>query len=63
MNEPSLMLRRSGALLVMLYVLSDFGAVSIMVYDTFTLDIYLSYQASFDRTGAAGQGQSPVSLG
>jgi iron(III) transport system permease protein len=42
-----------GGLLVVLYVLSDFGAVSLMRYDTFTRGIYTSYQASFDRTPAA----------
>lgn len=42
-----------GGLLVALYVLSDFGAVSLMRYDTFTRGIYTSYRASFDRTPAA----------
>lgn len=42
-----------GGLLVALYVLSDFGAVSLMRYDTFTRGIYISYQSSFDRTPAA----------
>ncbi|MDB1089005.1 iron ABC transporter permease [Streptomyces sp. ACA25] len=42
-----------GGLLVALYVISDFGAVSLMRYDTFTRAIYLSYRASFDRTPAA----------
>ncbi|GLF97745.1 iron ABC transporter permease [Streptomyces yaizuensis] len=42
-----------GAILVALYVLSDFGSVSITRYDTFTRAIHLSYQASFDRTPAA----------
>ncbi|MEU3917176.1 iron ABC transporter permease [Streptomyces sp. NPDC029004] len=42
-----------GAVLVALYVLSDFGAVSLMRYDTFTRGIYTSYRASFDRTPAA----------
>ncbi|MFF9012048.1 ABC transporter permease [Streptomyces sp. NPDC014870] len=42
-----------GGLLVALYVLSDFGAVSLMRYDTFTLGIHTSYRASFDRTPAA----------
>ncbi|GAB3113057.1 iron ABC transporter permease [Streptomyces calidiresistens] len=42
-----------GALLVALYVVSDFGAVSIMRYDTFTRAIFMSYRASFDRTPAA----------
>lgn len=43
----------SGALLVMLYVIHDFGAVSLMRYDTFTRAIYTSYQGSFDRDRAA----------
>ena len=43
----------SGALLVALYVLSDFGAVSLMRFDAFTQVIYTSYRASFDRTPAA----------
>lgn len=43
----------AGALLVALYVISDFGAVSIMRFDSFTRDIYIESQASFDRTGAA----------
>ncbi|MGW0698552.1 ABC transporter permease [Streptomyces sp. NPDC002867] len=42
-----------GSVLVALYVLSDFGAVSLMRYDTFTRGIYTSYRASFDRTPAA----------
>jgi iron(III) transport system permease protein len=43
----------AGALLVALYVLSDFGAVSIMRHDVITRVIYMSYRASFDRTPAA----------
>jgi iron(III) transport system permease protein len=43
----------AGGLLVALYVLSDFGAVSIMRHDVFTRVIYTSYRASFDRTPAA----------
>ncbi len=43
----------AGALLVALYVLSDFGAVAIMRFDSFTRAIYVSYRSSFDRTGAA----------
>lgn len=44
----------AGGLLVALYVLRDFGAVSIMRFNTFTRIIYVSYQSSFDRsTGAA----------
>ncbi len=52
----------AGGLLVALYVLSDFGAVSLMRYDTFTLGIYTSYQASFDRTPAAVLGCVLVAL-
>jgi iron(III) transport system permease protein len=43
----------SGGLLSALYVLSDFGAVSIVRYDTFTRAIYNAYRASFDRNLAA----------
>lgn len=43
----------SGALLVALYTLSDFGAVSIVQYDVFTRVIHTSYTATFDRTPAA----------
>jgi len=43
----------AGALLVALYVLSDFGAVSVMRFDAFTRVIYSSYRSSFDRTPAA----------
>jgi len=43
----------AGGLLVALYVLSDFGAVSILRFDSFTRVIYASYRASFDRIGAA----------
>ncbi len=44
----------AGALLVALYVLSDFGAVALSRYDTFTRAIFTSYKSSFDRSGAAG---------
>jgi iron(III) transport system permease protein len=46
----------AGALLVALYVISDFGAVSIMRFDSFTREIYTTYQSSFDRIGAASLG-------
>jgi iron(III) transport system permease protein len=42
----------AGALLVALYVLSDFGAVSIVRVDTFTRAIFTSFTLGFDRTGA-----------
>lgn len=44
----------AGALLVSLYVLSDFGAVALSRYDTFTRAIFTSYRSSFDRSAAAG---------
>lgn len=43
----------AGILLVSLYILHDFGAVSLMGYETFTWAIYLQYQTSFDRMAAA----------
>ncbi|MCX6465648.1 MAG: ABC transporter permease subunit, partial [Pseudonocardiales bacterium] len=52
----------AGGLLVALYVLSDFGAVSLMRYDTFTLGIYTSYRGTFDRTPAAVLGCALVAL-
>lgn len=42
-----------GGLLVALYVLSDFGAVSMLRYQTFTRAIYTQYSSAFDRTPAA----------
>jgi len=42
-----------GWLFVGLYTLSEFGAVSLLRYDTFTRTIYLSYTSSFDRSAAA----------
>ncbi len=43
----------AGGLLVTLYVLSDFGAVSILRYSTFTRALYLEYRTAFDRAPAA----------
>ncbi|HUH16871.1 MAG TPA: iron ABC transporter permease [Methylomirabilota bacterium] len=43
----------AGALLVALYSLSDFGAVSLLQFDSFTRAIYVQYRASFDPTLAA----------
>ncbi|RMF05926.1 MAG: iron ABC transporter permease, partial [Chloroflexi bacterium] len=43
----------AGALLVALYTLSDFGAVSMLRFDSFTRAIYMQYSASFDRSTAA----------
>ena len=43
----------AGALLVALYTLSDFGAVSLLRYETFTWAIYQQYETSFDRSIAS----------
>ena len=43
----------AGGLIVALYALSDFGAVSFLRYETFTWVIYLQYQSLFDRALAA----------
>lgn len=43
----------AGALLVALYTLRDFGAVAAMGADTLPRAIFLIYQASHDRAGAA----------
>ena len=43
----------AGALMIVLYTISDFGAVSIVRYDTFTTAIYDAYRGLFDRTVAA----------
>ncbi len=48
--RPAIM---SGSLLVGLYTLSDFGAVSLLRYKTFTWAIYQQYENSFDRSIAA----------
>ncbi len=39
----------AGGLLVVLYTLSDFGAVTLLQFNSFTRVIYLQYEASFDR--------------
>lgn len=44
----------AGSLLVALYTLSDFGAVSLLQYETFTWAIYLQFNSAFDRGIAAG---------
>ncbi|MGH2659298.1 MAG: ABC transporter permease, partial [Actinomycetota bacterium] len=43
----------AGGLLVALYTLHDFGAVSLMRFQTFTQAIFLQYRGAFDRTPAA----------
>ncbi len=48
--RPSLI---AGSLLVALYVLRDFGAVTMMRYNTFTRMIYIQYQSFSSRSLAA----------
>lgn len=48
--RPSIL---AGSLLVVLYVLRDFGAVSMMRYNTFTRIIYVQYQSFSSRSLAA----------
>ena len=43
----------AGGLLVALYTLSDFGAVSLLRYETFTWAIFLQYDSALDRSLAA----------
>jgi iron(III) transport system permease protein len=43
----------AGALLVSLYVVSDFGAVAMLRVDTLTRSIFVQYQSSFNRSIAA----------
>ncbi len=43
----------SGALLVGLHVLGDFGVVSLMRFETFSYAIYLQYASAFDRVYAS----------
>lgn len=52
----------SGALLVALYSLSDFGAVTMMRYDTFTREIYLQYRGALERGASAVLGLMLVIL-
>ncbi|MFA9445541.1 ABC transporter permease [Egicoccus sp. AB-alg6-2] len=52
----------AGGLLVTLYVLSDFGAVSMLRYSTFTRAVYLQYRAAFDRAPAAMLGLLLVAM-
>ena len=52
----------AGGLLVALYSLSDFGAVSLLQFDSFSREIYTQYRSAFDRTPAAILGLMLVTL-
>ena len=57
--KPGIM---AGSLLVALYTLSDFGAVAMLRYDTFTRAIYTQYQGALNRSSAAVLGLMLVIL-
>jgi len=52
----------AGGILIALYVLSEFGAVSMLHYDTLTPLIYIEYTTRFDRTTAAVLGLPLIAL-
>ncbi|HLF78699.1 MAG TPA: iron ABC transporter permease [Dehalococcoidia bacterium] len=52
----------AGAILLALYVLSEFGAVSMLRYDTLTPLVYIQYTTSFDRASAAVLGLPLITL-
>ena len=52
----------AGALLVALYTLSDFGAVAMLRYETFTWAIFNEFEAALDRTVAAALSLALVAL-
>ncbi len=52
----------AGALLVALYTLSDFGAVSLLQFNAFTREIFIQYSAALDRTAAAALALMLVAL-
>lgn len=52
----------AGGLLVALYTMSDFGAVSILRFDSLTRIIYVQYTSAFDRSAAAAAALLLVAL-
>ena len=52
----------AGGLLTALYALSDFGAVAIMRYETFTWSIFIQYGAALNRTLAAAWSLALIAL-
>ena len=43
----------AGSMIIVLYVLGDFGVVALMRYEVFSYAIYTQYTGAFDRTYAA----------
>ena len=60
MQRPAI---AAGLFLVCLYVLADFGAVSILRYSTFTRAVYLQMTGRYDLIGAAALSLVLVCLG
>ncbi len=60
MQRPAI---AAGLFLVCLYVLADFGAVSILRYSTFTRAVYLQMTGRYDLIGAAALSLILVCLG
>ena len=52
----------AGGLLVALYTLSDFGAVSLLRYETFTYAVFIQYESAISRTLGAAFSLSLVAL-
>ena len=52
----------AGILLVGLYTFSDFGAVSLLRFETFTWAIFIQYDSALDRTLGAGLSTALVIL-
>ncbi len=52
----------AGSLLVALYTLTDFGAVSLLRYETFTWAIFVQFESAFDRGLAAALSLALVAL-
>jgi iron(III) transport system permease protein len=52
----------SGAVLVTLYTLGEFGAVALLGYDAFPRVIYLQFLSAFDRSAAAASALGLVGL-
>ena len=52
----------AGGLLTALYTLSDFGAVAMMRYETFTWSIFIQYGAALNRTLAAAWSLALIAL-
>ena len=52
----------AGGILTALYTLSDFGAVAMMRYETFTWSIFIQYGAALNRTLAAAWSLALIAL-